>query len=233
MLTTQDRVALISGANRGIGRAVAAELDRAGYRLSLGARDPASLADLADRHLTHAWDALQPASSAKWVEATLARYGRIDALVLNAGVLLPVGMESGSDDDLDMMWAVNFKGPLHLVRAALPALRRSGTGRIANVASLAGKRLLSPDALGYAASKHAAMALTHAIRQHGWADGIRATAICPGLVETDMTEKVSAPQGQYKILPETIAATIAHVLALPNEATIAEVLINSRIELSL
>ena len=80
----------------------------------------------------------------------------------------------------------------------MPQLRAAGTGRVVNIASLAGKRLLS-DSLGYSASKFAAVALTHAVRRAGWDDGVRATAICPGLVDTDMVAAKTAPEGEFKI----------------------------------
>lgn len=235
MLAAADRVVMISGANRGIGAAVAATLARQGYQLSLGAREPAAIStsELPAATLTHAWNAENPADSAAWVSATREHFGRVDALVLNAGVMIPAGLKDGQLDDMDTMWAVNFKGPLHLVQAALPALRQSGQGRVANVVSLGGKRLLSPGNLGYSASKFAALALTHAIRQDGWDDGIRATAICPGLVDTDMVTGVEPASGQFKISPDTIAASVAYALSLPNEATVAELLINSRLELAM
>ena len=86
--------------------------------------------------------------------------------------------------------------------------------------------------LGYSASKFAALALTHAIRHDGWSDGIRATAICPGLVEMRMVADVEPPEGQFKIAPDTIAETVAYALSLPNEAVVAEILVNSRLEAS-
>ena len=119
---------------------------------------------------------------------------------------------------------------LPLITRALPALRESGSGRVINVVSLSGKRVLSARLLGYQASKFAASALTHAIRERGWEDGVRATSICPGLVDTRMVEHVEAPEGQFKIEPETVAASIAYALSLPNSASVAEVLINSRFE---
>ena len=128
------------------------------------------------------------------------------------------------------MFAVNFKGPLWLVRAALPYLRASSAGRVINIASLAGKRILKSEILGYSASKFAAMSLTQAIRQAGWNDGVRATSICPGMVETRMTEHALIPTDQFKIAPETIAETIAYALSLPNNAVVAEILVNSRYE---
>ena len=112
----------------------------------------------------------------------------------------------------------------------MPALRASGQGRVVIIASLAGKRLLTPKLLRYSASKAAVLTLTHAIRREGWDDGVRATPICPGMADTRMIAGTQAPEGQFKIEPETIAETVAYALALPNAAVVAELLVNSRLE---
>ncbi len=232
MLIPDNRVVMISGANRGIGLAIAQQLSKAGYRLSLGVRNPKQVdpASFANEVIVVHWDAIEAATCDEWAAQTLAHYGCIDALVMNAGVIKPVGFESGSEADLDLMWEVNFKAPWRLTKATLPALRESGRGRVVNLVSLSGKRLMGADNLGYSASKFASTALTHAIRQAGWESGIRATAICPGLVDTDMVADVETPDGQFKITPEAIAATAGYVLSLPNEACVAEILVNSRLE---
>ena len=93
-------------------------------------------------------------------------------MLANAGISLSARLEDGDEAAFDEMWEVNFKGPLRLIRAALPQLRTAGTGRVVNIASLAGKRLLS-DSLGYSASKFAAVAMTHAVRRAGWDDAYR------------------------------------------------------------
>ena len=232
MLQPDGRVILVSGANRGIGLAAARHLAALGYRLSLGARRPDSIPeDFAwGDALSHAWEATDPDSSAAWVDATIARFGRIDGVVMNAGIEVGGALVDGDEDEFDQMWDVNFKGPLRLIRACLPHLRASGQGRVVNIVSLAGKRVLRHEILGYSASKHAALALTHAIRRAGWDDGVRATALCPGMVDTDMVAHARTAEGQFKIAPETIAASIAYALSLPNEAVLAELLINSRFE---
>ncbi|MEL7468607.1 MAG: SDR family NAD(P)-dependent oxidoreductase [Pseudomonadota bacterium] len=231
MLSPENRVILITGANRGIGLATARTLSAAGYTLSLGARQPDTIPmdGLGDAHV-HAWEATDQASSQTWVAAVMARFGRLDGVVLNAGVEIGGSLETGTEEEFDTMFAVNFKGPLWLARAALPHLRACGHGRVINVVSLAGKRVMRNQILGYSASKHAAMALTHAIRESGWADGVRATSICPGMVDTRMVEHVTVPEGQFKIEPEAIAETVAYALSLPNSAAVAEVMVNSRYE---
>lgn len=231
MIPPTDRVVMISGANRGIGLATAKHLARLGYTLSLGARDPASIPmeGLGDA-FTHKWEATEAATSTAWVDATMARFNRIDAVFLNAGVEVGGSLIDGKEEEFDQMFAVNFKGPLWLARAALPHLKASGQGRVINLASLAGKRVMKAEILGYSASKHAANALTHAIRENGWADGVRATSICPGLVDTRMVEHVTPPDGAFKIDPDDIARTVAYALSLSNSASVAEILVNSRFE---
>jgi NAD(P)-dependent dehydrogenase (short-subunit alcohol dehydrogenase family) len=233
MLAVDDRVVMVSGANRGIGRALATGLLAKGYRLSLGARRPEALASLggegaAERVLAAAYDALDHASAQAWVEATLARFCRIDALINNAGALHHATVEDGRDEDFEHLWQVNAMGPLRLTRLALPHLRRSGRGRIVNVVSLSGKRVRGDNA-GYAMSKFAALALTHATRRAGWKDGVRVTALCPAWVATDMASYAGVPAAEM-IQPDDLCELVATVLALPNNASIAELLVNCRFE---
>lgn len=237
MLSPEGRVVMISGANRGIGLATARLLAERGYLLSLGARDLGKLEAATenlheDRVLRCVWTAQDRTSSKSWVEATVECFGRVDAVFANAGLSLPARLEDEDETPYDEMWEVNFKGPLRLVRAALPVLRAAGTGRVIVLASLAGKRLLS-DSLGYPTSKFAAVALTHAVRRAGWDDGVRATAICPGMVNTDMVAGRATPTGEFKIEPEAIAESVSYLLSLPNNASVAELLVNSRLEASI
>jgi NADP-dependent 3-hydroxy acid dehydrogenase YdfG len=234
MLSPEDRVVMVSGANRGIGLAVARCLHAKGYRLSLGARDAGKIgAALGDvdkaRILAVTFDARDRASCEAWVERTGRHFGRIDGLVNNAGIALNVGIEDDDEAAYDAMWEVNVKGPLRLIRLALPYLRKSGSGRIVNLSSLSGKRVKNLHA-GYAMSKFAVIALTHAVRRLGWDDGVRATAICPSFVDTDMTAQVTVvPRGEM-IQPADLAELVATALALPNNAVVAELLVNCRLE---
>jgi len=229
MLDVDNRVIMVSGANRGIGRAQAQVLRAKGYRLSLGARSLEAVADLAsERVLTAPYDALDHASARAWVDATLARFGQIDGLVNNAGILRHATVEDGSDEDFEHLWQVNAMGPLRLTRLALPHLKRCGCGRIANVVSLSGKRVRS-DSAAYPMSKFAAMALTHATRRAGWDHGVRVTAVCPAAVATDMTRHFKEPDDE-KIQPEDLAELVATVMALPNNASVAELMVNCRFE---
>jgi NADP-dependent 3-hydroxy acid dehydrogenase YdfG len=223
---------MISGASRGIGLAIARELKQAGFALSLGIRTPKSFSDpLATDSdvLLHPYDAHDRDAAMPWVKATVARFGRIDVLVNNAGVARFVGLEEGSEDDLDAMFDVNVKAPFRLIRAALPHLKASGSGRVINVASLSGKRVMGLNA-GYQMSKHAVVALTHAVRRIGWGHGIRATALCPGFVNTDLVAHVTDVPHDQMTDPADLARLVATVVALPNTAAVAELLVNCRYE---
>lgn len=227
------RVAMISGATRGIGAEIADALRRDGHRLSLGVRDVAAararFGAEGDDLVFVPYEAADPQAATRWVEATLARFGRIDVLVNNAGIASFVGLEDGDPDELDRLYAIDVKAPFLLIRAALPALKASGSGRVVNVASLSGKRVMGLNA-GYQMMKHAMVALTHAVRRLGWEHGIRATALCPGFVATDLTAHVTDLPAEAMTDPKDLARLVATVVGLPNTAAVAELLVNCRYE---
>lgn len=234
MLDLNDRVILISGANRGIGQAIAAVLYARGCRLSLGVRQPGSGDDVIasrDRSRLHIGrdEASEWASHAAWVGETAARFGRIDGLVNNAGISLAMSIRDADDVALDRIWAVNCKAPLNMIRCALPHLEASGTGRIVNVASLSGKRVRN-DNVAYNMSKFAVMALTHGVRRLGWDKGVRATALCPSFVRMDMVAGSTRISQAEMTDPVDLGELVATVMALPNNASIAEFLVNCRLE---
>lgn len=228
---SEQRVALISGANRGIGQAAAAEFARRGWRLSLGMRHPEQPA-WADPDRVHlqAYDAADPQAEADWAEAALQRFGRIDAVIANAGIMIPKNVIEAEDEDLDAMLAVNVKAPRRLAKAAWQALSESGSGRVIVIASLSGKRVKSSRAGLYSISKYAAVALAHGIRHEGFERGIRATAICPGFVATDMALGLTDRAAEKMTSPHDLARIIAMLIELPNEASVAEFTINCQLE---
>ena len=230
-ISADGRVVMLSGANRGMGAAIATRLAADGYRLSLGARRLDALAQVApdigpDRVLLNYHEATDFDSARDWVQATVDHFGGIDVLINNAGIVDRTGLESMEEAVLDEMWAVNVKGPLRLIRQALPHLRRSGSGRVVNMASLSAKRVKGDVIVGYSMTKYALLALSHAIRQIGWDDGIRVTAVCPGPVATDMMN----PDDETITQPEDVADLVATMIALPNTASVSELLIGCRME---
>jgi NAD(P)-dependent dehydrogenase (short-subunit alcohol dehydrogenase family) len=225
MLEPQGRVIMVSGANRGIGLAIAQCLHDKGYSLSLGARDPSSIELAGERVMTHAYDATDGDNNAAWVAATMAHFGRIDGLVNNAGTGGNANIEDADEDVFDTIWAINTKAPMRMIRLALPHLRAAGSGRIINVVSLSGKRVAN-DGTGYAMSKFGLMAVGHAARRAAWKDGVRVTALCPGYVATDMTAGRTDPSPEEMIQPGDLAELAAVALALPNTAAMAEMLVS-------
>lgn len=226
---TEGRVALITGARRGIGRAIADRMLSDGWKVSLGLRQPQSeWRDGASIH-TFSYDAMEGGETA-WVAAALERFGRIDAVVANAGVMVPKSVVDIDDADFEAMWAVNVRAPQRLAKAAFPALSQSGSGRIAIIASLSGKRVASVDSSAYAVTKHAAVALAHGLRQAGFDKGIRTTAICPGFVATDMGLALAPDNAAAMTSAEEIADVVAYAINLPNRASVAEISVNWRAE---
>jgi NAD(P)-dependent dehydrogenase (short-subunit alcohol dehydrogenase family) len=228
MLLPSGRVVMISGATRGIGRAILQRLLAAGCTVSAGVRDAARLPE--HRNLTPCrYDAAELGSAEAWVAATQQRHGRIDALVNAAGINSPGTLLDADEAPFDALWAVNAKGPMRVIRSAWPQLVASGSGRVVNIASLSGKRVRN-DNLAYAMSKFAVMALTQEVRRLGCEHGIRATALCPGFVDTDMTAHVTKWPREQMSRPEDIAALVEVLLHLPNTASVAELLVNCRHE---
>src|ERR1700738_486961 len=121
--TAQERVAMISGANRGIGAAIARHLAGQGWRLSLGMRNPQTPDGLdALRFHVVAYDAKDPQAEARWVAEALEKFGRIAAVIANAGIIVRKNVIEADDADLDAMLAVNVKAPRRMAAAAWNAL---------------------------------------------------------------------------------------------------------------
>ncbi len=217
---------MISGAARGMGLEFARRLHADGYTLSLGARNARALAEAVGtidglddtRVLQCHYDAQDPDTAKAWVDRTIERFGRLDALVNNAGILRLHQFDDYDEAKFDEVLDVNLKGPYRLTIAALPHLRACGAGRIVNINSRSGL-LYRPGSADYNISKHANMALTHAARHEFWEDGVRTTAICPGPVATDMSADDIAA-GMEVTQPGSVAAIVSMVLSMPNTASI-------------
>ncbi|MDA0831576.1 MAG: SDR family NAD(P)-dependent oxidoreductase [Proteobacteria bacterium] len=234
MISPEGRVVMISGASRGIGLAVARNLYQAGFSLSLGVRNIEAMRKTVEdwdtsRVLISKYDAVDKETHKTWVDTTAERYGRIDGLVNNAGIMQPVSVDDGefNEKGLDLMWSVNVKAPLSMTCLALPHLRKCGSGRVINVASLAGKAVFG-NGVGYSMTKFAAVALSHATRHGGWADGVRCTALCPGYVATDLTSSIETVSLEDMISADDLAELVNTVISLSNTASVAELIVNCR-----
>jgi NAD(P)-dependent dehydrogenase (short-subunit alcohol dehydrogenase family) len=224
------RTVLISGGNRGIGAAIADRLAQEGWNLSLGMRQPAAVPDRFRSHHVALYDSERPGCEAEWVTGAVERFGRIDAVVANAGIMIPKTVIEIEEPEMQAMLDINVLAPMRLVKAAWGGLKASGRGRVVTVVSLSGKRVRYASSGSYSVSKFAALAMSHAIRHAGWEHGIRSTAICPGLVATDMAFGLTDKPPAEMTPPEEVARIVALVLDLPNTASIAEIPINSSFE---
>jgi len=244
MPLSPPRTILISGASRGIGRAIAERLLADGHRLSLGMRDMAALAGTAldpdragvdeqgrPRLLLHPYNAEDPASAETWVAASVSQFGAIDSLVLSAGVFsrVPLLFDNGQEQEIQQLWDVNVMGPWWLTRAAWPQLAAHGSGRIVVLVSMSGKRSKGRLA-GYTASKFALMGLCQTMRNEGWEQGIRVTAICPSWVNTEMAAAVNAMPKEAMSQPGDIASLTAQLLELPNSCVPFELAVSCNLE---
>ena len=228
------RTVLISGASRGIGRAIAERLVADGHRISLGLRNPTSLGGTSlatDQVFSHRYDAFEPDSATRWVDATVARWGGFDTLIHCAGILrtTPLLFEDGEEKELDDLWRVNVMGPWWLTRAAWTQLEISGNSRIQVLVSMSGKRVKGKMA-GYPVSKFALMALCQSMRNQGWNQGIRVTAICPSWVSTDMAASTSTFDPDAMTHPRDLASLSSTLLQLPNQSVPFEISLNCSFE---
>ncbi len=192
----QGSAALITGASRGIGRAIALAFAMQGARLCLVATDAAKLAELetalrdagADA-FSIALDVTDRAACFDAVARAQARFGKLDVLVNNAGVYKAKPFLEYGADEFQRLLDVNLFGTIHMTQAALPAMLATGYGRVVNIASTAGK-WSSRNQSAYNISKHAVVGLTRCVAVESAAQGVTVNAICPGFVHTDMVEGV-------------------------------------------
>lgn len=218
------RVVMLSGANRGIGLATARALSAAGWQLSLGVRGPEHVPALSPPPLVCRYDAFEAGDAAAWLARTLSRFGRLDGLVNNAGVLAPLPLGSDDDAALRRMLEVNALAPWRLTGLALPELARTG-GRVVDIVSVSGLRATTPEEGGYCVSKFAAMGVSRVAHQAGLACGVGVTALCPGWVATEMS---GASVDEGALSPEEVARAVRYILESPASVDMPELILNDR-----
>jgi meso-butanediol dehydrogenase/(S,S)-butanediol dehydrogenase/diacetyl reductase len=188
----QGKVAIVTGGTRGIGRAIALELARGGYRVVVAGRSSAAgdeVVSLGEGRVTFVRaDVALPDDCERLVRAAVERHGHLDVLVNNAGVIRLGTAESTSVEVWDEVLAVNLRGAFLCIRAAIPHLRRAGGGSIVNVSSIDAS-WAEPQLAAYCASKAGLIGLTRSVALDHGPDGIRCNAVCPGYIETDMLEE--------------------------------------------
>ncbi|MFD5631168.1 SDR family oxidoreductase [Streptomyces sp. NPDC127072] len=235
--TAVPKVVLITGASSGIGEATARRLAAAGHPVVLGARRTERLAPLAKEieadggsALPHVLDVTDPIGVRSFVTAAHERYGRVDVLVNNAGVMPLSRLDALRTDEWDRMIDVNLRGVLHGIAAVLPIMRAQGAGHIVNIASVSGLRV-DPTAAVYSATKHAVRALSEGLRQES--RELRVTVISPGLTRSELTETIGdqdtrdAVTGQMDIaIPAAaIAEAVHYAVAQPADIDVNELVV--------
>jgi NAD(P)-dependent dehydrogenase (short-subunit alcohol dehydrogenase family) len=187
------KVALVTGAGSGIGRAAAVRFAAAGARVGITDVDAAALDETAalvaddDAVLSVTGDIVDPATADELVTKAAERFGRVDALFNNVGILIMKSLLDTTIDDFDQLMHVNCLSQLIAIKRVVPEMRRSGGGSIINVSSVGGLVAL-PNVSAYCPSKSAVIGLTRAAAAE-FAPEIRCNAICPGGVSTPMSDK--------------------------------------------
>lgn len=210
--------ALITGASRGIGRAIAEAFAREGADLFLVATKAANLADTqaavearGRRAAAHGADVSDPGQIDAMFAAAIEALGRVDIAVNNAGVYKGKPFTDYTAQEFDRVMKVNAHGAFHVMQAAIRHMRGLGRGKIVNIASTAGK-WESPNQAAYNASKHAVVGLTRCAALETAAQGITVNAVCPGFVETDMVDQFQEHADRMGISFEELkAAMIARI----------------------
>ena len=224
MQPLDGRVALITGASRGIGAATARSLAAAGARVAVASRSGDNPG--IDGALARICDVRDSASVEATVAATVEQFGRLDILVVNAGVGAYGPFGDLPMADLEEMIDVNVKGALYAVRAALPHLLESDVADIVTIASEAGRRGL-PYEVAYSASKFAQVGMTRALDHELREQGVRCTSVCPGGVATDFAmghgRTRDMPQLAGMMAPEDVADVVLFVVTRPRGHRLLEV----------
>lgn len=232
------KVVAITGASSGIGEATARRLAADGHRLFLGARRSDRLDRLvmeitatggtaAARRL----DVTKAADVQGFVAAAGERYGRVDVMVNNAGVMPLSPLDALRTKEWDRMIDVNVRGVLHGISAALPVMRAQGAGHIVNIASV-GAHEVSPTAAVYCATKFAVRAISEGLRQESAGD-VRVTLISPGVTESELADGIADPAARAAMrayraaaLPASaIADAVAYAISQPPQVDVNEIVV--------
>jgi NADP-dependent 3-hydroxy acid dehydrogenase YdfG len=235
-----QRVAIVTGASSGLGRAVALRLARDGFRVALLARDSGALSAVerdveqgGGTAFSRAVDLAAAAEGQAAVDEVVTAWGQVDVLVNAAGTDVPGSIEQTAVEDWDRVLAVNLRAPFVLSKAVFPHMRGAGGGTIVNVSSVAGLRGWA-NATAYCSSKFALTGFTQALAAEGRAHGIRACVLYPGAMATSWgvwdpaerrrTVREEAEKPADEALPASqVADLVAWIVTAPDNLVLNEV----------
>ncbi|QCF27127.1 SDR family oxidoreductase [Hydrocarboniclastica marina] len=233
-----NKVVIITGASSGLGEATARRLAGRGARLVLAARREDRLKKLADDLQSGGADVLVKSTDVtdrKQVEALVQaakdKFGRVDVLINNAGLMPLAPLDALKVDEWDKMVDVNIKGVMYGIAAVLPIMREQHSGHVINLSSVAGHKLF-PGAAVYCATKYAVRALSEGLRMEA-GDEIRSTNISPGAVATELTSTITDPDAKasaeelYKVAidADAVARAIEYAIEQPADVDINEIIL--------
>jgi NADP-dependent 3-hydroxy acid dehydrogenase YdfG len=230
----EDQVIAITGASAGIGAATARVLAARGARVVLGARREDALARIVAEieadggHATACVvDVTRPEDLRRLIALSVEQFGRLDALVANAGVATVAPLAEGTLSDWNRMLDVNLRGVLHGIAAVLPVFSAQGSGHFVTVTSTAAAKWVPGQGV-YAASKAGVRALCEVLRQEVGPE-IRATLVCPGATDTEFTTdpELRERMAAIAMAPDAVAQAIAYALAQPENVNIGEIVVRS------
>src|SRR3954453_17515401 len=234
----KDKVTIITGASSGLGAATARYLAARGATVVLGARRSARIEALADelkyagaKALARTTDVTDRAQVKALVNAAVERFGRVDVMLNNAGLMQQSPLERLKVDEWDNMVDINIKGVLYGIAAVLPHMQRQKAGHVINVSSVAGHKV-TPAGVVYSATKHAVRAITEGLRQEVKPYNIRTTIISPGAADTERPDSVTEPDIAAKIrklyeqaIPaDSFARVVLFAMSQPDDVDINEIL---------
>ena len=234
----EGKIVVITGASSGLGEATARMLSAHGATVVLGARRVERIVALADelvrgggQALALQTDVTRSEDVQRLVDGAVEKYGRIDVMINNAGLMPSSPLERLKIADWDRMIDVNIKGVLYGIAAALPHMQQRKSGHIVNVSSVAGHKVRAGTAV-YSATKHAVRVLTEGLRQEVKAYNIRTTIVSPGAVATELPDSVTEAdvaagvKAFYEIaIPDdSFARAVVYALSQPDDVDINEIL---------
>lgn len=233
----EGKVVAITGASSGIGEATARLPAARGAHVVIGARRGDLLAALAGEIAAAGGsvrqktvDVTAAADVAGFLGYAEAEFGRLDAVVNNAGLMPLSRLDAGKIDEWDRMIDVNIRGVLHGIKAGLPIMKRQGSGQFVNISSIGGHQVY-PTAAVYCATKFAVLAISEGLRQEH--DDIRVTVISPGVTRSELASTITDPGAQaamaefrqIAIEPDAIARAIAFSIEQPGDVDVSEIIV--------